>query len=152
MIIYVMDDRSYSLDFVAIRTYYINGWWVYPYSYRNCRHNRCGKSLEKQKKIITFHQPKEQKDTGRLSAGGNILNNKKDTFENNKEKITGQIKEAAGKISGNEQLELKGRIQSSKADFKKNINIHNNVDEVKEGIAGKINDMLDKKDAKKDKK
>lgn len=152
MIIYAMDDRSYPLDFVAIRIYYINGRWVYPYSYRNCSHSGCDKSLARQKKIITFHQPKEQNETGRLSAGGNIMNNKKDTFDNNKEKMTGQIKEAAGKITGNEQLELKGRIQSSKADFKKNINIHNNVDEVKEGIAGKINDMLDKKDAKKDKK
>ena len=147
-----MDDHSYSLDFVAIRTYYINGRWIYPYSYRNCRHSSCGKSLEKQKEIMTFHQPKEQNGTGRLSAGGDSMNNRKDTFDNNKEKITGQIKEAAGKISGNEQLELKGKIQSSKADFKKSTNLHNNVNEVKESIAGKINDMLDKKDAKKDKK
>ena len=146
-----MDDRSYSLDFMAIRFYYINGRWIYPYSYRNCCHNSCDKSLERQKKILTFQQTKEQNEPGRLSAGGNYMNNRKDTFENNKEKITGQIKEAAGRISGNEQLELKGKIQSSKADFKKNTNLHNNVNELKEGIAGKINDILDEKDSKKKK-
>ena len=151
MFYYVMDDRSYSLDFMAIRFYYINGRWVYPYSYRNHCHNCCDKSLEKQKKILTFHKPKEQNETGRLSAGGKRMNNKKENFENKKEKITGQIKEAAGKISGNEQLELKGKIQSSKADFKNSTNLHNNVNEVKEGIAGKINNLLDKKDSKKKK-
>jgi len=80
------------------------------------------------------------------------MNNKKDTFNNNKEKITGEVKEAVGKITGNEQLELKGKIQSSKADFKKKTNLHNNVEGVKEGIAGKINDMMDKKDARTDAK
>ncbi|HEY5583778.1 MAG TPA: hypothetical protein VIK78_04715 [Ruminiclostridium sp.] len=69
-------------------------------------------------------------------------------FENNKEKLTGEIKEAGGKISGNEQLELKGKIQSSKADFEKKTNLHNNVEEIKEGIAGKLNDMIDKKEYK----
>jgi len=78
------------------------------------------------------------------------MNNKKDTFNNTKEKVTGEVKEAVGKITGNEQLELQGKIQSSKADFKKKTNLHNNVEGVKEGIAGKINDMMDKQDAKKD--
>lgn len=77
------------------------------------------------------------------------MKTKKDSFNNAKEKVTGEVKEAAGRITGNEQLELKGKIQSSKADFKRKTNIHNNVNEVKEGIAGKINDMIDKEDAKK---
>ena len=77
------------------------------------------------------------------------MNTKKDSFNNTKEKFTGEVKEAAGRITGNEQLELKGKIQSSKADLKKRTNLHDNVNEVKEGIAGKINDMLDKKDARK---
>lgn len=38
-----------------------------------------------------------------------------------KNKIAGGVKEAAGKITGNEQLELKGKIQSGKADLKKNV-------------------------------
>lgn len=77
------------------------------------------------------------------------MKTKKDSFNNAKEKVAGEVKEAAGRITGNEQLELKGKIQSSKADFKRKTNIHNNVNEVKEGIAGKINDMIDKEDAKK---
>ena len=79
------------------------------------------------------------------------MKTKKEDFENAKEKFAGGVKEAAGKITGNEQLELKGKIQSSKADLKKRTNLHDNVNEVKEGIAGKINDMLDKKDTKKKK-
>ena len=80
-----------------------------------------------------------------------IMNTKKDTFNNAKDKFTGEVKEAAGKITGNQQLELKGKIQSSKADFQKKTNLKENVEAAKEGIAGKINDMLDKKDAKKSK-
>jgi len=40
----------------------------------------------------------------------------------------------------NEELELKGKIQSSKADIKKKGR------EVKEGIVKKINDITDKKE------
>ena len=76
------------------------------------------------------------------------LNN--DKFDNSKEKIAGETKETVGKITGNEQLELSGKLQSSKADFKKKTNVSNNVEKAKEGIAGKINDMMDKKDAKKE--
>jgi len=78
------------------------------------------------------------------------MNSKNDRFDNSKEKIAGETKEAVGKVTGNEQLELSGRLQSSKADFKRKTNISNNVEKAKEGIAGKINDMMDKKDAKKE--
>lgn len=77
------------------------------------------------------------------------MNAKNDKFSNSKEKILGETKEAVGKITGNEQMELSGKLQSSKADFKKKTNVGNNVEKVKEGIAGKINDMIDKNDAKK---
>lgn len=77
------------------------------------------------------------------------MNTKKDRRDNTKEKIAGEIKETAGRITGNEQMELKGRMQSSKADFKKKTNIHDNVNAVKEGLAGKINDILDNKKKKK---
>ena len=77
-----------------------------------------------------------------------ISNN--DRFDNSKDKIAGETKEAVGKVTGNEQMKLSGRLQSSKADFKKKTNISNNVEKTKEGIAGKINDMMDKKDAKKE--
>ena len=62
-----------------------------------------------------------------------------------KDNILGEVKEAIGKISGNEELELKGKIQSFKADIKGKTNIGDKVEEIKEGIAGKINDGLDKK-------
>ena len=64
-------------------------------------------------------------------------------FNNAKEKFSGKAKETVGKITGNEQLELKGKVQSSKADVK--INVGKKVDKIKEGIAGKINDKTDRK-------
>ena len=78
------------------------------------------------------------------------MNLKNDKFDNSKEKLTGETKETIGKITGNEQLELSGKLQSSKADFKKKTNMSSNVEKAKEGIAGKMNDMMDKKDAKKE--
>ena len=61
---------------------------------------------------------------------------------NTKDKVVGEIKEAAGKLTGNEQLEMKGKIQSSKADLK------SKVEDVKEGLAKTFNHALDKKGKK----
>ena len=67
-----------------------------------------------------------------------------------REKITGEIKEAVGKITGNEQLELKGKIQSARADLKKKSNVKKqvkkSVEVVKENLAGKINDLIDSRE------
>jgi len=63
----------------------------------------------------------------------------KGKVENAKDKIAGKIKEVVGKATDNEQLELKGKIQSSKPDLKEK------SEELKENIAGKINDFIDKK-------
>jgi len=60
-----------------------------------------------------------------------------------REKFAGTIKEKAGKISGNEQLELKGKIQIAKAKFNDKVSIKKNVNKLKENVAGKINDMSD---------
>ena len=72
-----------------------------------------------------------------------------------REKITGEIKEVVGKITGNEQLELKGKIQSARADLKKKSNVKQNVkksvDGVKESLAGKINDLIDSREKAKKK-
>lgn len=62
-----------------------------------------------------------------------------------KEKITGEVKEATGKITGNQQLELKGKIQAGKADLKKNLNVKDKVNDIKESIAENINNKIDKK-------
>ena len=78
------------------------------------------------------------------------MKTKNDKFDNSKDKIAGETKEAVGKVTGNEQLELRGKLQSSKADFKKKTNVGDKVERTKEGIAGKINGMMDKKDAKKE--
>ena len=61
----------------------------------------------------------------------------KHKLNNIKEKLTGEANEAAGKATNNQELELKGKIQSSTADMKKK------VGEIKEDIAGKINDKID---------
>jgi uncharacterized protein YjbJ (UPF0337 family) len=70
----------------------------------------------------------------------------KDKLDNAKDKVEGKIKETFGKISGNEQLELKGKLQTSRADLKKKTNLKHLVNEAKEGFAGKVNDMMDKKE------
>lgn len=67
------------------------------------------------------------------------LTNSKGKLENAKDKIVGEVKEAAGKVTGNEELELKGKIQSKKADVKKK------AGELKESVAEKVNDIIDKK-------
>jgi len=67
------------------------------------------------------------------------MTDSKNKLENAKDKIMGETKEAAGKVTGNEELELKGKIQSSKSDIKKK------AGEVKEGIAENIDDFVDKK-------
>lgn len=77
------------------------------------------------------------------------LNNK---FDNAKDKLIGEVKEAAGKITGNEQMELKGKIQSTKSDLKKKMNLKNKVDKTKDYIAGKINDKIDEMEDKKENK
>jgi uncharacterized protein YjbJ (UPF0337 family) len=66
-----------------------------------------------------------------------------------KNKFAGEMKEAAGKVTGNEQLELKGKIQSTKADIKKNLSVKDKIEDIKENIAEKMNDRIDKKKKKK---
>ena len=75
----------------------------------------------------------------------NDFNNK---LDNAKDKIEGTINETAGKITGNQQLELKGKLQNKKADLEKITDIKHEVNKAKENIAGKINDMMDKKNKK----
>ncbi len=70
----------------------------------------------------------------------------KSEIKNAKDKIVGKVKETVGKATDSEELELKGKIQSSKSDLKVKL------EETKEKIAGKINDAIDKiKDHKDDK-
>ena len=77
------------------------------------------------------------------------MNNFEKDINHSKNKFAGKAKEVAGKISGNEQLELKGKIQSSKADLKKKVNVKNKVEDIKEDIAEKLNDRIDKNKKRK---
>lgn len=63
---------------------------------------------------------------------------KKD-LKNAKDKVVGEAKEAIGKVTNNEELELKGKVQSTKADVKKKSR------DIKENVAGKVNDTVDGK-------
>jgi uncharacterized protein YjbJ (UPF0337 family) len=74
------------------------------------------------------------------------VNSFKKKLNNTAEKVAGEAKEAVGKITGNEQLELKGKIQSAKADFKKKMDVGDRVDNFKENIARNINDKMDRKE------
>ena len=86
-----------------------------------------------------------------------------------KNKVSGVAKQVAGKITGDEVLELKGRIQSSKADLQKKTDVDNaihqikhtakkgqasitdKVNEVQQSVAKKINDSLDERAQRKSK-
>ncbi len=71
-----------------------------------------------------------------------------DKLDNAKDKLTGEINEAAGKATGNEALELKGKLLKKKADFEKKMDINQKVNDVKDDILGKINDKMDENEKK----
>lgn len=69
----------------------------------------------------------------------------KDKVETAKDKILGEVKETIGKATGDHSLELEGKIQSIKADFEKKTDIGDKMKDIKQGIAGKINELIDQK-------
>ena len=71
------------------------------------------------------------------------MKHRKNSYNYRQEKITGKLKELVGKITGHEQLELKGKIQATKADIRKNLSISQKMENVKERLAGLANDKLD---------
>ncbi|MCB2310326.1 CsbD family protein [Clostridium tagluense] len=64
-------------------------------------------------------------------------------LENTKDKVVGKTKEAVGKATGNQETELKGKLQ-----YQKGV-INDKVDNVKEKVAEKINDTLDENEEDK---
>ncbi len=72
------------------------------------------------------------------------MKSSKGKAEIKKDKVMGEIKEVVGKVTGNQQLELDGKLQSLKSDLKGKTNIKDKVDDIKESIAEKINDAMDK--------
>jgi uncharacterized protein YjbJ (UPF0337 family) len=79
-----------------------------------------------------------------LEIGRLDMKRNKGDQEITKNKIAGELKMVAGKLSGHEQLELKGRIQAKKADFKKKTSVRRLINKAKEGLAGQINKFLAK--------
>ena len=67
------------------------------------------------------------------------MTDSKNRIENTKDKLIGKTKEAVGKATGSQETELKGKLQSKKADLKEKF------DDSKEKIIEKINDKLDEK-------
>ncbi|HEY5588808.1 MAG TPA: CsbD family protein [Candidatus Paceibacterota bacterium] len=59
----------------------------------------------------------------------------KNKIENTKDKVIGKTKESAGRATGSQETELKGKLQYQKGDLK------DKVDNTKEKIAEKINDL-----------
>lgn len=78
-----------------------------------------------------------------------MMENLKNKLNNTKDKAMGEVKDQLGKMTGNESLELKGKIQSIKSDMSEMINtdrLMNKADDVKEGIARQINNFIDQED------
>ncbi|MGH4137421.1 CsbD family protein [Clostridium sp.] len=61
----------------------------------------------------------------------------KNKLESTVDKVVGKTKEAVGKATGNQETELKGKLQ-----YQKGV-VNDKVDGIKEKVAGKINDALD---------
>ncbi|MBC3796906.1 CsbD family protein [Acetobacterium tundrae] len=74
----------------------------------------------------------------------------KGKIESTKDKLVGGVKEAVGKVTNNEELELKGKIQSLKGELEgKAVDVGDKLGEIKEDVAEKINDFIDKKKEEK---
>lgn len=71
----------------------------------------------------------------------------KKKLEKTKEKVLGEGKETMGKLTGNQELELKGKIQSARVDIMENV--EDGIKDLRQGVAEKINNMIDKMDNKK---
>ncbi len=61
----------------------------------------------------------------------------KSKFMNAKDKIVGKTNEAMGRKTDSQELELKGKLQSKKADLNQDLNVK------KEEIVGSINNTID---------
>lgn len=97
------------------------------------------------------------------------MNSSERKISHAKNKMSGMAKQVAGKITGDEVLELKGRIQSSQADFQQKTDVDNaihqikhaaekgqagfaqKVNEVQQSVAKKVNDSLDERAKRKSK-
>ncbi len=61
----------------------------------------------------------------------------KEDFKNSKDNLMGKAKETAGRYMDNDRLELKGKLQTMKSQ------VGNKLEDVKEEMADKANDVID---------
>ena len=71
--------------------------------------------------------------SGNLDGGQLVENN----IKNEKDKVMGKVKESLGKVFDDDELELEGKMQTIKG------NIGNRLDEIKDDVLDKTNDILD---------
>jgi uncharacterized protein YjbJ (UPF0337 family) len=72
------------------------------------------------------------------------MTNTKGKVESTKDKLVGGVKETVGKVTSNEELELKGKIQSKKGDMEGKVTAAGDkLDDLKEDIIGNINNTID---------
>jgi uncharacterized protein YjbJ (UPF0337 family) len=60
-------------------------------------------------------------------------------IKNAKDKVVGEVKEAVGKATNNPELEIKGKIQSTKAD------VNMKTEKIKDNVKREVNKAFDKK-------
>ena len=95
--------------------------------------------------IITVNQVIQKRKLEIISTDEKevfIMTNSKDKLNNAKDKVLGEVKETAGKVTGNKELELKGKMQSIKAD------INNKGEQIKDSATDKINTIVDENKVK----
>jgi uncharacterized protein YjbJ (UPF0337 family) len=73
-----------------------------------------------------------------ISNGDEYIMAKNKKAENMKDKTVGKIKEKVGKATGNEKMEIKGKIQSAKAEVKQEMGT------LKENLKEKVKDIKGK--------
>jgi len=140
-----MDNCYNIIGFMAFRLYYFIWRFIYSYSFGDYTDYCYSTVTFRQKEIIISPDTTVNRatETERMKEGIQMRDSK-DKIHNTKDKVEGKIKETVGEITGNEQLELKGKLQAAKADIKEKMDITENAYEVKEDLARKVNDILDK--------
>lgn len=58
-----------------------------------------------------------------------------DTFENSKDKLSGRLKEGAGKLTGDKEVETEGKVQQGKAD------VADAVQDAKDTVKGAVDGL-----------
>ena len=70
-----------------------------------------------------------------------------------KDKVVGSVKETTGKITDNEELELKGKMQKAKGEAREFAgDVADKADDVKDNVLGSVNRKIDETEDAMDRK